>query len=142
MVNKEDAILEWIRALPYEGGVFLLDWLDSKAGDCAIVPVSDMPHIDEYADGSREMQYDFMLQITLRLSDATDNTNAENMFTIRRWQAWLEDQETVGNYPAFGEKCSNYEIIVLSNMPQLTQIQENQMAIYQFPARITYLEEV
>lgn len=97
--------------------------------------------MDTYLDGSALMQYDFALQIMRQSSDsAGDTTNTDNMYIQRQWQGWIEEQEEAGNYPDFGDTCSNYTLKNLANMPTMAQRYENNMTKYQFPARLTYLE--
>lgn len=140
MIDKDRAMQEWIQYIPFSQHVFLFDWLAEHQGACAIVAVADTPAIEVYADGSALKAYNFALQISLRLSETTDSTNTDNMLAMRQWQEWLDEQETAGNYPEFGDNCSCYEIENRANMPQITHIDENRMAKYQFPARIIYLE--
>lgn len=140
-MDKAQVIYEWLKEMPYDGETFLLEWLESKHGACAVIPVASDPFISENVDGSKVMQYDFTLSAHFQLSDTTDNVNIDNIAIMDSFVAWLEQQEETGNYPDFGEKCSNYEIVPAANMSHVAYVNENMLAVYQFPARITYLEE-
>ncbi len=74
---------------------------------------------------------------------ATDDVNTQSMYDLREWMEWIEAQEAAKNYPDFGPKCSHYRLMNLSNMPQLAMsYQDDQMAKYQFMARLIYEEDV
>lgn len=139
-INKDEIILNWIRNIPDYGSNFLMDWLSENQWACAIIPIAGEANVKIFIDGSAIKQYDFMLQMMMQLSDTTDSVNTDNLYLHRQWQDWLEQQEINENYPDFGDKCNNYQIMNLSNMPQLAQINENMQAKYQFAARIKYME--
>ena len=108
----------------------------------AVVPISGVRAVKTYINGDAIRQYDFMLQIALTVSDDIGaSKNIENMFVLRQWQDWIDEQEQLGNYPAFGAKCSQYRLENLADMPAMAGRQEDGLAKYQFPARLTYMEE-
>ena len=139
-VNKEERLIEWAEKNPYLTDDLKLNWLAEHNGSCSVTPVSGEGFIEKYVDGSSLRYYDFMFQVMFSVSDTTDGVNVENMFALRHWQDWIDEMERVGDYPDFGEKCGNYELINLLNSPNLAQIYDNGMAKYQFPARLIYTE--
>ena len=104
------------------------------------MPVSGESAVQNYLDGTSVRRYDFIFQIIFDMSESSDGVNADNMFTLRQWQDWIEKMECEGNYPDFGVDCWDYELQNLSNMPQVAQIYDNLTAKYQFPARLIYCE--
>jgi hypothetical protein len=104
------------------------------------VPVPSETVIESYLDGTSVKRYDFIFQVIFDMSENLDGVNADNMFTLRQWQDWIEAMEHEQNYPDFGENCGNYELQNLSNMPQVAQVYDNLKAKYQFPARLIYTE--
>lgn len=141
-MNKDQALLDWVRQYPLARGTLLFDFLKEREGSCAVIPIPGERIIAKYVGGKKvEKRYDFMIQVMFRLSDTTDEKNTANRFSLRKWQDWLEKMETDHRYPDFGPKCSDFELENLSNMPQLAQAFEDGMAKYQFPARLTYVEE-
>lgn len=140
-VNIDKKLLEWAQQCDALTDTPLLSWLAEHDGACAIAPVpAEME--EGFIDKSiQEITYDFMFQVMFQLSETTDDVNVENMFALRGWQDWVDQQEESGNYPDFGEGYSCYELKNLSSMPQLAEIYESGMAKYQFPVRLIYLEE-
>ena len=139
-VNIDKKLLEWAAQCDALTGTPLMNWLGENDGECAIVPIPADTR-PSFISGDREISYDFMIQVMFQLSETTDDVNTDNMFTLRGWQDWIDEQEEAENYPEFGEKCSCYELQNLSNMPQLAEVYESGMAKFQFPVRLIYLEE-
>ena len=139
-INKEERLLEWAEKNPYLTDQIKLNWLSHRNGCCAVIPVSGETALESYVDGTALKRYDFMFQVIFDLSENSDGVNADNMFTVRQWQEWIDSMEFEKNYPDFGSSCGNYELQNLSNMPQIAQVYDNLTAKYQFPARLIYTE--
>ena len=139
-INKEERLLEWAGKNPYLTDSLKMNWLSEHCGSCAVVPVSGDIAVKTFMDGSKVRQYDFIFQVMFYISDSDDSLNVENMFTLRQWQSWIEEMETMGDYPDFGVNCCDYVLQNLSNMPQIAQVYDNGTAKYQFPARLIYTE--
>jgi len=138
-VNKEAALYEWAKDNPYLTDRLMFDFLVGQEGSCAIAPVNTQI-IKTYIDGSKILAYTFALQVLFLVSESMDTANTDSMFTLRKWQHWIDEQELNRNYPDFGEKCS---IIALENtnpMPDRALKFENGFGQYEFFARITYRE--
>ena len=140
VINKDLAIFEWAAQFPILTEPLLFSYLAEQEGSCAIVPIQGDAAIKWYLDGSSVREYSFALQLLRRVSDSTDDTNTGNAYILRQWVEWLSEQQRDGNYPDFGERCSDYTLEVLSNMPMLAQQYENGMGMYQFFARLQYWE--
>jgi len=139
-INKEEKLIDWAGQNPYLTDAIKMNWLAEHNGSCSVTPVSGEIFVEKYIDGSSVKHYDFMFQVMFPISDTTDNVNVENMFALRQWQNWIDEMETYGNYPDFGETCGNYELQNLANSPQIAQVYDNGMAKYQLPARLVYTE--
>lgn len=140
-VNIDKKLLEWAQECDALTDTPLLNWLGANDGECAIVPIPADAEPGFISGDVKEVTYDFMFQVMFQLSETTDDVNTDNMFTLRGWQDWIEEQEEAGNYPDFGDGYSCYELQNLSNMPQLAEVYESGMAKFQFPVRLKYLEE-
>lgn len=140
ILNKEEKLIEWADHNPYLTDALKMNWLAEHHGSCSISPVSGEVFVEKYLDGSALKHYDFIFCVMLPISDTTDSINIENMFSLRKWQGWIDEMEKDGNYPDFGECCGDYELQNLSDCPHLAQIYDNGTAKYQFPARLIYTE--
>lgn len=139
-VNKDKAVMEWVLKCPMLTDTPLFNWLDEHDGSVAIMPIQGEAEPVPLIDGGSIRYYDFAFQVMFPVSETTDDVNTDAMFTQRQWQDWIEEQEQAGNYPDFGGKCSGYELQNMSSDPQIAQQYENGMAVYQFFARLIYLE--
>jgi len=139
-VDIEGALLEWAKANPFLTDRLLFDFLRGKDGDCSITQVSHNT-VKTYIDGTRIVEYTFALQVMFDLSEDADGVNTDNMFTLRKWQQWIAEQEQARNYPDFGAKCSDYRLENLTSGPKMALRYENNIAKYQFYAKLTYEEK-
>jgi len=139
--NIDKILLEWAQGCDTLTDTPLLNWLAERDGACAIVPIPADEEKGYIAGDIETVTYDFMFQVMFQISEATDDVNTDNLFTLRGWQDWIDEQEKAGNYPEFGENYSCYELKNLSNMPQLADVYESGMAKFQFPVRLKYVEE-
>lgn len=139
-VNKEQALLDWAAQAPLLKDPLLLDYLGPFIGSCALSPLQGEAVQRQYINRDAVKVYDFALQMIRPVSQATDKTNAENMYIQRQWGAWIEAQNEAQNFPDFGPKCSDFKLELLSNMPMLAEIYEDGTGKYQFFARLNYKE--
>ena len=140
--QKEQALWNWIAAPPTTGrpdSSFIFGAIRSSENSAALMPISDRS-VKIYVDGTKLKEYTFALQINLVLSTDNDGTNIENMITMRTWQEWIAVKAEVGEFPDFGKNCSDYSIRVGENAPQLSRVQGNNSARYDFFATIIYKE--
>lgn len=141
IVDLEKALMEWLEGMPFLTDRLYFDFLGGHHGSCAVSPLSENAVVKRYINGDKIRQYTFALQVMLQVSDATDDVNTENMFALRKWQEWIEEQEAQKNYPDFGERCSDYQVENLNNMPNRAMWYDNGLVKYQFFAKITYFEK-
>jgi len=140
-INKDEILFRWLVDGLSPAFPLTFEFLQMSEGWAAVAPIpSEAPGV--FLDGSAERQYDFMLQLAFAVSDDADSpANTRNLFSLRQWQDWIDEQEIAGNYPDFGAKCSCYELINLSIDPTMAGRQDDGLAKYQFPARLIYLED-
>jgi len=138
-VNKEKILLDWVRINPFLENKTLLNWLGDNDGQAAIIPIGEAV-AENYMDGSKLVNYDFMWQVMYRVSDTTDSTNTDSMFELRQWQNWIDEKNDNGELPDFGGGYDMHEVQNLS-APNLAMTYENNMGKYQFPARLVYLQK-
>jgi len=139
-IDKEQALFDWALTNPFLTDRLMFDFLDAHDGSCSIAPVASARAVKAYINGSAIKEYTFALQVTLAVSNAQDNINVQNMYTLRKWQDWIEEQAKAQVYPDFGEKCQMMKLENVGNMPGMAQRFEGGTAKYQFFAKLTYLE--
>jgi len=137
---KEEALWEWLIRPPEHGDNFLFSFLRGVEGSCSVIPVEDS--VEKYfIDGSTIKKYVFALQILLQVSNVDDNTNTNNLRLTRTWQLWIKEQAAKGNFPDFGDRCSDYRLVV-THAPQVSNQYENDLARYDFYSTLYYKEEL
>ena len=139
-IDIEENLAVWARGNPFLTDKLVVDFLDGNDGSCSIATVSHRV-LKIYINGAAIKEYTFAMQAMFAVSDDIDNKNTENMFTLRKWQQWIAEQELAGNYPDFGDKCSGYRLENLTSGPAMAIRYENGMAKYQFFAKIVYRED-
>ena len=140
IINREEALWNWVSRPPQHGGSILFDFLRGVEGSCSIAPVSDEV-VKSYIDGSQIRHYTFAMQIILAVSDADDNTNIDNMKLVRTWQEYIVQQGRSRDFPDFGPNCSDYRLLNANASPKLAELSDNNQARYDFYATIIYKEE-
>lgn len=139
-IQKDSIVQEFLQQCPFITEYLYFDFLREHDGSTSLSPVSNDRAVKYYVNGTAIRQYDFALQILLQLSDTTDAVNTENIFKLRVWQDWIEEQEANKNYPDFGDRCSDYRWLNLSGEPVRAMVFDNGLAKYQFFARLQYRE--
>lgn len=91
--------------------------------------------------GFKYKSYSFVFIGYEQIDTGTSDVNITNMEIMDEFTEWLVEQQENGNYPNFGENCSEYEIFPLQNMANLATISEDGLAKYMLGVRIDYKEE-
>jgi len=91
--------------------------------------------------GNKYKSYSFVFVGYEKVDLGTSDVNARNMELFDKFNEWLEEQKINQNFPDFGDKCSEYDIIILQNMANLATITNDNLAKYMLGARIDYKEE-
>jgi hypothetical protein len=105
-----------------------------------------VPNYGDYVNkvdilGNRYMSYSFVFIGYEYIDLGTSDVNINNMAVFDAFNDWLAEQKANGNYPDFGEKCHDYDIVILQNMANVAGIQDDNLAKYMLGARIDYIEE-
>ena len=140
MVDIDRIMQEWAMQNPFLTDSLLFNALNEHDGSCAFAPMIEDGTNRTDILGNVMRRYAFGIQVMLRLSDTTDSTNTDAMYTQRTWQEWIEDQEAAHNYPDFGPGYDDYRLEVISNGPDLAQAFDSGYAKYQFFARLYYTD--
>ena len=102
-----------------------------------------------YIDGSVEKQYTFTIASYYSIShnaviDGEIDENIENMAKVQAILDWIDKQNTLGNYPDFGEECVIESMEPLTTDPDLDGIDTSvnpPIARYSVGVRLTYLDK-
>ena len=139
-VNKHKIMQDWVQGFLDEN---LLYFESSEAypGVRTLVP-----NYGDYVNkvdilGNRYMSYSFVFIGYEYIDVGTSDVNINNMAVFDAFNDWLAEQKANGNYPDFGEKCHDYDIVILQNMANVAGIQDDNLAKYMLGARIDYIEE-
>lgn len=91
--------------------------------------------------GFKYKSYSFVFIGYEQMDTGTSDVNTHNLELMDSFNDWLVAQQEALNFPDFGEKCSEYEIVPLQNMANLAMVSEDGLAKYMLGVRIDYKEE-
>lgn len=140
MINKHKAMQDWVQSF-LDTNYLYFESAEAYPGVRAIVP--EFGDYIRYQDvlGVQYKSYTFVFIGYEQLDDGTSDVNTINMELFDSFVEWLEEQYNNQNFPDFGEKCSEYDIIILQNMANLAMVTEDGLAKYMLGVRIDYKEE-
>lgn len=139
-MSKHKALQEWVQS-------FLNDnYLYFQKADAYPDTRLLVPNVGDYITktdicGFKYKTYTFVFIGYAPTDTGTSDTNMLNMEIFDNFNDWLVEQQELQNFPQFGESCSEYEIMPLQNMANLTQITDDGLAQYMLAAQINYKEE-
>lgn len=139
-MSKHKIMQEWVQGF-LDDNYLYFESADAYPGIRTLVP-----NYGDYVNhtdilGRKYKSYSFVFIGYERLDMTTSDVNVENMEMFDKFNEWLEEQKQLGNYPDFGANCSDYDIIILQNMPNVVTVTDDNLAKYMLGARIDYLEE-
>ena len=139
-VNKHKVMQEWVE--PFLTNNYLyFESADAYPGVRTLVPtIGDYQRYQDIT-GARYKSYSFVFVGYEQIDTGTSDINIQNMVLFDDFMEWLEEQKSLENYPNFGDKCSEYDIIILQNMANIGAIFDDNLAKYMFGVRIDYKEE-
>lgn len=142
MINKHEAMFEFIKQ--YVPFYLTFNTVLEDIGQTALQSVYSDESVMTYIDGSSDKEYIFaIIQIKQYDTGITDPPiNVAEIFDIEVFMDWLNEQNKIGNFPDFGEKCTIYSIENLQNMPNLAGISEQGEAKYMFQCKVNYRQEL
>ena len=139
-MTKHKALQEWVTPF-LENNYLYFQSADAYPEIRVIVPEYGEYLIKTDICGFKYRAYNFVFMGYERLDTGTSDVNVENMDIFDKFNQWLEQQQRERNFPQFGDACSEYEILPLQNMANLTSVTEDGLAQYMLAARIEYKEE-
>ena len=96
----------------------------------------------EFIDGSTQRELTFSIDMVTTYDPAgTSEVNLQAVDEILMFSSWVEEKATNKDFPDFGEDCKIDKIEVLTNVPSMLIDPTNQLAKYQFQAKITYYQD-
>ena len=139
-INKSKIMQDWVQEFLTDNYLYF-ESTEALPGVRTLVP--------SYGDyinktdilGFKYKSYSFVFVGFEQIDTGTSDTNTENVEIFEKFNDWLEQQKKLKNFPNFGTNCSDYDIIILQNMPNLAEITEDGLAKYMLGARIDYKEE-
>ena len=140
MINKHKVMQDWVQE-------FLTDnYLYFESADAYPNVRVLVPNYGDYINstdilGNKYKSYSFVFIGYETLDPGTSDNNVDNLAAFDAFNEWLEEQQRNKNFPDFGEKCSEYDIIILQNMANIATISDNNLAKYMLGVRIDYKEE-
>lgn len=139
-VNKHKVMREWVQDFLDE------NYLYFESADAYPNVRTLVPNYGDYTNrtdilGNKYKSYSFVFVGYETLDTGTSDVNANNMALFDSFVEWLEEQKKEGNFPDFGDKCSEYDIIILQNMANISIIASDNLAKYMLGVRIDYKEE-
>lgn len=146
--SKHLAVWDWFYACPLFKELYFI-FSDASNGDVIINPDNVIfPNssasddiVKTYINRTYERIYDFTVILFLPYSMQTNSTENINWISVVDGvNKWVEEQEKIGNYPAFSGANIIQSITTLS-APDGISAQDEDGAKYQFTVRITYLDQ-
>jgi hypothetical protein len=139
-VNKHKVMRDWVSQF-LDDNYLYFESADAYPNVRVLVP--------DYGDyvnrtdilGNKYKSYSFVFIGYEQIDPGTSDNNIDNLSAFDSFNDWLEEQKENKNFPDFGEKCSEYDIIILQNMANIGTISEGGLAKYMLGVRIDYKEE-
>ena len=143
MVNKYQAVMDFIKQCPLVGEDLYFNFIDESDNDgntsLATVPYGQV--VKRYVDGDLLMKMQFEIRQVKPLSTYSNTTaNTEQIHLVQKFLDWINEQGNKGNYPNWG----TVEIMRMSTpdevkTPTLLGVTKDG-SLYAFPFEIFYLE--
>lgn len=139
MINKHKVMQEWVQTF-LDDNYLYFEYADEYPNVRTLVP-----NYGDYINktdivGNKYKSYSFVFIGYEHIDYGTSDINTRNMEIFDNFIEWLEEQKKIGNFPDFGDKCSEYDIIILQNMANLATLSADNVAKYMLGARIDYVE--
>lgn len=139
--SKHEIMQEWVDEFLGSQGLLYFENADADYGVRVLVP-----NYGDYTNkvdivGNKYKSYSFVFVGYETIDPGTSDINIRNMELFDAFIEWCEQQKELNNYPDFGTNCSDYDIIILQNMANLSAISDDNLAKYMLGVRIDYVEE-
>lgn len=139
-INKHKVMQDWVQEFLTNNYLYF-ESADAYPGVRTIIP-----NYGDYINktdicGFKYKSYSFAFIAYETIDPGTSDVNTTNIYLVDQFNDWLAEQKELKNFPNFGDKCSEYDIIILQNMANLAYISDDGLAKYMLGARIDYKEE-
>ena len=139
LINKYNAITEWLSTYPS-----IYEWVYFNASqivqnNTSVNSVSSERKIEQFIDGSYMSELYFSITMIKGYDVETSTTNLDAMNEIENLMAWVDNDDNM-SYLNFGDDVNILDLDVVELTPTITVDKEQNLAKYQFRAKITYIQ--
>ena len=139
LINKYNAITEWLSTYPS-----IYEWVYFNASqmvqnNTSVNSVSSERKIEQFIDGSYMSEIYFSITMIKGYDVETSTTNLDAMNEIENLMAWVDNDDNM-SYLNFGDDVNILDLDVVELTPTITVDKEQNLAKYQFRAKITYIQ--
>ena len=139
LINKYNAITEWLSTYPS-----IYEWVYFNASqmvqnNTSVNSVSSERKVEEFIDGSYMSELYFSITMIKGYDVETSTTNLDAINEIENLMAWVDNNDNI-SYLNFGDDVNILDLDVVELTPTITVDKEQNLAKYQFRAKITYIQ--
>ena len=139
LINKYNAITEWLSTYPS-----IYEWVYFNASqmvqnNTSVNSVSSERKIEEFIDGSYMSELYFSITMIKGYDVETSTTNLDAINEIENLMAWVDNDDNISSIN-FGDDVNILDLDVVELTPTITVDKEQNLAKYQFRAKITYIQ--
>ena len=139
LINKYNAITEWLSTYPS-----IYEWVYFNASqmvqnNTSVNSVSSERKIEQFIDGSYMSELYFSITMIKGYDVETSTTNLDAMNEIENLMTWVDNDDNI-SYLNFGDDVNILDLDVVELTPTITVDKEQNLAKYQFRAKITYIQ--
>lgn len=142
-MTKHEAMIKYVEPKVKEliGKMISFNFANDSPGSISFLTNYSGKVVKNYVRAA-DKQYGFSLLLTWPFSEETDDLNIEAMNFAQEFMEWIDQQNRKKNFPDFGEDCQVKKIENLQNMPNLANVNwENMTAQYMIQCRVLYFEK-
>lgn len=151
-VDKQQAIINYILQCPQIMNTPLyFNFINAKDNTNQIITSANDRFTEKpYITGSVAKQYTFTIMIFKSITDDAivklsgySHENVEELASAQALIDWISDQNTLKNFPNFGEDCNIDSIETASETPKLEAINDEvspALAVYSVTIRVNYID--
>ena len=136
---KAKAITDYIKKYSQSHNWLYFNVILKAPGSTSVITDSDNT-IQEYIDGSKDKEYQFMVEMAKNYDTGTSEANMEALEETKEFIDWVNDNEQKGDYPIFPDNCLMESIEVLGEMPEVVVDPIQNIARYRISLKIKYIE--
>ena len=139
LINKYNAITEWLSTYPS-----IYEWVYFNASqmvqnNTSVNSVSSERKVEEFIDGSYMSELYFSITMIKGYDVETSTTNLDAMNEIENLMVWVDNDDNISSIN-FGDDINILDLDVVELTPTITVDKEQNLAKYQFRAKITYIQ--